>query len=34
MKVRLIKEKTIKDFIAGNSGSKASFDEWLSLSIE
>lgn len=30
MKVRLIKEKTIKDFIAGNSGSKASFDEWLS----
>jgi mRNA interferase HigB len=30
MKVRLIKGKTIKDFIAGNCGSKASFEEWLS----
>lgn len=30
MKVHLIKEKTIRDYIAGNSGSKASFEEWLS----
>ncbi|HRO86303.1 MAG TPA: type II toxin-antitoxin system HigB family toxin [Niabella sp.] len=30
MKVHLIKEKTIRDYIVGNRGSKASFQEWLS----
>ncbi|MDE3213991.1 MAG: type II toxin-antitoxin system HigB family toxin [Bacteroidota bacterium] len=30
MKVHLIKVKTISSYIAENSGSKASFEEWLS----
>ena len=29
MKVHLIKEKTIRDYIAGNSSSKTSLEEWL-----
>lgn len=30
MKVHLIKEKTIRDFVVNHSGSKISFEEWLS----
>lgn len=30
MKVHLIKEKTIRQFVAAHSGSKTSFEEWLS----
>lgn len=30
MKVHLIKEKTIRAFVARHSGSKISFEEWLS----
>lgn len=30
MKVRLIKEKTIRQYVVQNSGSKAPFSDWLS----
>ena len=30
MKVHLIKEKTIRDYIAEHAGSKISFEDWLS----
>jgi mRNA interferase HigB len=29
MKVHLIKEKTIRNYVIGNSGSKIPFEEWL-----
>lgn len=29
MKVHLIKEKTIRNYVTGNSGSKIPFEEWL-----
>ncbi len=31
MKIHLVKEKTIRNYVLGNSGSRIPFEEWLSL---